>query len=142
MDTVMCYLGQGNEDETALMEPGMGNNKFVFLQDQVIIEKNIQIHGTGPLGNRPFPAEHFRLYPLQFSEEVVRSERGFKPENGIQECILGDRPDRFRIIEAGQGGNAATGNFSYFGDRPEKVQFTITKVRPEADICYGFHGVE
>ena len=142
MDTVRCYLGQGNEDETAFMEPGMGNDKIVFLQDQIIIEKNIQIHGTGTLGNRPFPAEHFRLDPLQFCEEVVRSEGGVKPENGIQECILGDRPDRFRIIEAGQGGDAATGNFSDFGDRPEKVQFTITKVRPEADICYGFHGVE
>lgn len=142
MDTVRRYLGQGNEDETALMEPGMGNRQDIVLQNQVIIEKNIQIHGTGTLGNRPFPAEHFRLDPLQFSEEVVRSEGGFKPENSIQECILGDGPDRFRIIEAGQSGDAATGNFSDFGDRPEKVQFTITKVRPEADICYGFHGVE
>jgi hypothetical protein len=142
MDTVRRYLGQGNEDETALMEPGMGNDKIVFLQDQVIIKKNVQIHGTGTLGNRPFPAEHFRLDPLQFSEEVVRSEGGVKPENGIQKGFLGNRPHRFRVIEGGKGGNAATGKFADFGDRPEKVQFTITKVRPEADICYGFHGVE
>jgi hypothetical protein len=142
MAAVRSYLGQGNEDEAALMEPWMGNGQVVVVQDKVIIKKNIQIHGTGALGNRPFPAEHLRLDPLQFCEEVVRSQRGLKPENGIQKGILGNRPHRFRIIEAGKGRDAATGNFADFGDRPEKVQFTIAKVRTEADVCCGFHGFE
>jgi hypothetical protein len=126
MDTIGSYLGQGNEDEAAFMKPGMGNGQVGVIHDQVVIEKNIQIHGTGTLGNRPFPAEHIGLDPLQFTEEVVRSEAGFKAKNGIQKVVLGDRTHRFRIIKGGQGGDAATGNPAYFGNRPEKVQFTVT----------------
>jgi hypothetical protein len=142
MEAVRSYLGQWYKDEASFMEPWMGNGQVVVVKDKIIIEKNIQIHGTGTLGNCPFPAEHLRLDPLQLCEEVVRSQRGFKPENGIQKGILGNRPHRFRIIEAGKGGDAATGKFADFGDRPEKVQFTISKVRTEADVCYGFHGFE
>ena len=142
MDVIRGYLGQGNEDEAAFMEPGMGNGQIRVLQDQVVIEEDIQIHGTGSPGNRPRAAEHIRLNPLQFSEEVVRCEAGFKAENGIQKVVLGDRTHRFRIVETGQGGDAGTGDPADFGNGPEKVQFTITKVRPKADVRCGIHGVE
>ncbi|MDY0307274.1 MAG: hypothetical protein RBR18_12635, partial [Desulfovibrionaceae bacterium] len=90
----------------------------------------------------PFAAEHICFDPLQFREEVARREAGFKAENGIQKVVLGNRPHRFRIIETGQGGDTGTGNLSGFGNRPEKVQFTIAKIRTEADVCYGIHGEE
>jgi hypothetical protein len=126
MDSIRSYLGQGNEDKATFMKPGMGNGQIGILHDQVVIEEDIQIHGTGTLGNRPFPVEHIRLDPLQFSEEVVRCEAGFKAKNGVQKAVLVDRAHRFRIIEAGEGGDAGTGNLSDFGDGPEKVQFTVT----------------
>lgn len=119
MDVIRSYLGQGNEDEATFMEPGMGNGQIRVLQNHVVIEEDIQIHGAGPLGNRPHAAKHVRLDPLQFSEEVVRLKAGFKAENGIQKVVLGDRPHRFRIVEAGQGGDAGAGYPADFGNGPE-----------------------
>jgi hypothetical protein len=105
MERVGGYFSQGDEDKTAFMQPRMGDDKPFFCHNALIVEKNVEVHGTGGVCNAPPTLEYIVLDSLEFSEELSGSQVGFKPERGIDEFVGRVGIDRFGVIEAGEGGD-------------------------------------
>ena len=69
MDDVGPDFGQGDENKTSLVEPGMGDGEVLVRHDPGTVQKQVQVHGARPLDYGPAAAEHLRLDPLELGKQ-------------------------------------------------------------------------
>ena len=66
---------------------------------------------------------------------------GFQFQDGVEEVILHHEPYRFGVVESGEGGDPAVGQFPDLRDSPEKMQLPVPLVGAEGDIGDDVHGM-
>ncbi len=97
-----------NEDEGTLGEARMGNFEIELPEDEIAVEKNVEIERAGAVGNgsRAVAAE-FTLDCEQGVEKLTRGEVGFKRDNGVEEAGLIGKADGSGGVERRPGGDVA-----------------------------------
>jgi hypothetical protein len=110
-------LREGDEDEGALVKARMRDFQGGLIQNQVTIKDDIEIEGTGAVGDggRTVAAEVMLDFE-QVAEEFERRERGFERDDGIEEARLTGEADGSSGVERGAGSDAAEGGEATEGD--------------------------
>ena len=99
-----------NEDEGPLGEVRMGDLEIEFAEDEIVVEKKVEVESAGAVGNagRTVAAE-FALDGEQGMEKLIRDETGFERDNGVEEARLIGEPDGRGGVERGARCDAAKG---------------------------------
>lgn len=107
---VGCNFSEGDKDEGALGEAGMGNFEAGLADDLGAVEKDIEVEGAGTVGElQGAIAAEFALDVEKLLEELARGERGFEGEDGVEEAGLIGEADGGGGVERGAGGDVAEG---------------------------------
>ncbi len=84
MEEVGGDLGEGNEDEGALVEAGVREDQGRGVEDEVVVEKKIEVEGAGSVGEGADAAER-GFDGEQGGEEGWGIEAGFETGDGVEE---------------------------------------------------------
>lgn len=99
-----------NEDEGPLGEVRMGNLEIEFAEDEIVVEKKVEVESAWAVGNAcGTVAAELALDGEEGMEKLIRDETGFKRDNGVEEARLIGEPDRRGGKERGACCDAAKG---------------------------------
>ena len=103
-------MGEGDENEGALVEARVRDFKGGLVQNEVTINDDVEIEGTGAVLNsgRTVAAE-VAFNGEERAKEFERGERGIEGDNGVEEAGLADETDGSSGVERGAAGDAAEG---------------------------------
>jgi len=103
-------FGEGDKDEGALGEAGVGNFEAGGGQDQVVVEEDVEVEGSGAvLEAGGAVAAEFVFNCQKPVEQGLRREIGFEGNNGVDKARLAGKPDGLGAVEGGSGDNMAQG---------------------------------
>lgn len=94
-------FAQGHEDESALMQPRMRHREVGLVDDQLAVEEDVQIDGSGPRSIIFIPSKR-ALNLTEDHQEATRSNIGFNLDDPVEKPVvswLGMVMERFRFIE-------------------------------------------
>ena len=102
---------------------------------RVLVEKQVEVERPrpvrrGPLADAPEPA----LDVEEQGKEVTSRELGLEGGSPVEEARLADDPDRLRVDERGDRGDANSGLGSQLGECGPDRRLAVAEVRSESDI--------
>ena len=107
-------LGEGGEDEPAVVEVGMGEGEDGVMEDLgavlADVKEEVEVNDAGALGGGiGAVAAHGLLDGEEGAEQVERGEDGFEEGGGVEEAGLVEVADGVGGVEGGDGGDVAEG---------------------------------
>jgi hypothetical protein len=105
---VRSDFSERNEDEGAFGEMGMREFEAGLTEDQVVVEKKIEVKGAGAVGNGSGTlAAKVALDTEESGEEFAGGERGLEEDDGVEKTGLIGETDRSGGVERGARRDAA-----------------------------------
>jgi hypothetical protein len=128
-------FGEGDQDEVALEHPGMGNLESGLVDDEIVVQKDVEINEARAFGDR-FVVAHVRFNAAKGGEQLGRREIGLRFERGVKEPRLVEVIDGFSFVEGRKFDDCDGGVFKEL-QSAAKIGFAVAEIGAEGEIDGG-----
>jgi hypothetical protein len=136
-------LGEGAENEGALVHAGMGHGEAWFVDHGIAVEQEVEIEGSGATDWHGCPVSSVGVLDLEEGvEQRARSQGCFEYRRGVEEAGLWKRPHGLGVNKCGDSNHACCGKGLDGGDSGEEDRAAVAEVGAKRDSCTNRHAKE
>ena len=136
------YLLEGDADEVALLDEGMGQGELGSGEREVVVEQEVEVDGTVvvlTIGALAGAAEH-ALDVLSLAQALMGGEGGEHTRCPVEEGMRGLEAPRLGLDERGDGLDVAYGEVDQAQGLEDEGP-TVAKIATETNVeVVGLHG--
>ncbi len=127
-----CNLRQRREDEGALVQAGVGQDKLGRVEDGIAVEQDVEVDDAGTVGDGGGAvAAHLLLDGEEGGEELGGWEWSAQQGGGVEEMRLIEVADRGGVLEGRDLLHFAEG--AHVFDGGAEIGFAVSEVGAEGD---------